>query len=333
MGPAVTRQDTMAHLNYHHLNYFRVVAKVGNLTQAAQQLHVAQSALSTQIRLLEAQLGQALFLRQGRRLVLTEAGRIALDHAEAIHRSGTELLALFRDGTTPSRQVVRIGAVATLSRNFQESFVEPLLRRDDVTLVMQSGSLAELLTRLASHNLDLVLSNRRVHADTQHPWRCQRIARQAISLVGRPDAAPAGFRFPHDLHDATVLLPGPDSDVRAGFDLWCEQQGVRVRVLAEVDDMALLRVLARATPALAVLPTVVVRDELREGVLKTFGQLSTLHEDFYAIRIRRQFQHPLLHALLQRPEAEVLAMNDAPGGLRRSLDPDVQTAAGQLSSS
>ncbi len=295
----------MPYLNYHHLNYFRVVAKTGNLTKAAQQLHIAQSALSTQIRQLEQQLGQDLFLRKGRSLELTEAGRITLNYAENIHATGSELLALFRDGNVKARQVVRIGAVATLSRNFQESFVAPVFEREDVTLILQSGSLTELLTRLAVHNLDLVLSNRRVQADAAHPWHCQCITRQAVSLVSKPNLYPKPFRFPEDLQGITIILPSTESELRLGFDLICEQYQIRLKVLAEVDDMAMLRVLARSTNAYVLVPTVVVRDELRQGVLQECVRIPDLYEDFFAIGIKRHFEHPLIKTLLERKELDV----------------------------
>ena len=298
----------MPHLNYHHLNYFRMVARTGNLTRAAQQLNVSQSALSTQIRQLEEQLGQALFDRQGRRLVITEAGRIALGYAETIHASGSELLSTFRDGVLQVRQVLRIGAVATLSRNFQESFVEPLLGRGDVTLVLQSGSLPEMLTRLAAHNLDLVLSNQRVHADSLHHGQCRRIARQQVSLVGQPRSATAPFRFPDDLQGLNLILPSPQSELRAAFDLLCEQYKLRITALAEVDDMAMVRVLARASAAPAVVPTVVVRDELRDGTLQEYCRLPNLGENFFAINVKRQYQHPLIEGLFERSDSDLLAI-------------------------
>ena len=298
----------MPHLNYHHLNYFRMVARTGNLTRAAQQLNVSQSALSTQIRQLEEQLGQALFDRQGRRLVITEAGRIALGYADTIHASGSELLSTFGGGVLQVRQVLRIGAVATLSRNFQESFVEPLLGRGDVTLVLQSGSLPEMLTRLAAHSLDLVLSNQRVHADSLHHGQCRRIARQQVSLVGQPRSAAAPFRFPDDLQGLNLILPSPQSELRAAFDLLCEQHKLRVTALAEVDDMAMVRVLARASAAPAVVPTVVVRDELRNGSLQEYCRLPNLWENFFAINVKRQYQHPLIEGLFERSDSDLLAI-------------------------
>lgn len=296
----------MQRLNYHHLHYFWAVAKEGNLTRAAALLHVSQSALSTQIKQLEAQLGQALFERQGRSLVLTEAGQLALGYAESIFTSGAELMALLRDGRRREREVMRIGAVATLSRNFQENFLAPLLTRADVELVLHSGSLTELLARLRVHTVDIVLSNQRVHSSADEPWRCRRIARQPISLVGPKRPGRRAFRFPEDLASVPLLLPGQGSDIRAGFDLLCDQLGIRYTLRAEVDDMALLRLLARDSGGVALLPTVVVQDELKSGALVEYAVVPDLQESFYAITVQRHFEPPWLKALLKRPEAEVL---------------------------
>ena len=298
----------MARLNYHHLLYFWAVAKEGNLTRAAKSLHVSQSALSVQIRRLEDQLGQALFTREGRILSLTEAGRIALAYAEQIFETGAELVATLKDGHRRERQVLRIGAVATLSRNFQESFIKPLLARPNVELVLQSGSLSDLLIRLGTHTLDLVLSNRPVQGDSDREWRCRRIARQQVSLIGPPRPKGKTIRFPEDLAGFSLLLPSANSDIRTAFDLLCEQLDIRYRVRAEVDDMAMLRVLARDTDAVALLPSVVVRDELRDGRLHEYCVVPNLYENFYAITVKRSYQHPLLKTLFSRTEAEVLAM-------------------------
>ena len=310
----------MSRLNYHHLHYFWAVAKEGNLTRAAAQLHVSQSALSTQIKQLEDQLGQPLFTRVGRALQLTEAGRVALTYADTIFATGNELNSLMRNGKRGvagmsgikrERQVLRVGAVATLSRNFQENFIKPLLVLPDITLVLQSGSLDELLTRLSIHNIDLVLSNRRVHSDASHPWRCRRIARQPVSLVGKKRARGKAFRFPEELADVPLLLPSHDSDIRAGFDLLCDQLGIQCNIRAEVDDMAMLRLLARdaaqdSADSVALLPTVVVQDELRSGRLQEYCVVPQLYENFYAITVQRHFEPPLLKTLLKRTEADVL---------------------------
>ncbi len=298
-----------ARLNYHHLHYFWAVAQAGSLTRAARQLNVAQSALSTQIRQLEVQLGQELFSRQGRTLVLTEAGRIALAYAETIVDAGSELLATLREGRREQRQVLRIGAVATLSRNFQRGFLSPLVGENGVELVLHTGSLSELLARLQAHTLDLVLSNRRVQEDADSPLRSRRIARQQVSLVGPPGRT-APFRFPDDMAQMPLLLPSRDSAIRTAFDVICEQYGLRVNIAAEVDDMAMLRLLARDSNAVALVPAVVVVDELRLGTLQEYAVVPTLYEEFWAITVRRQYQHPLLKQLLERPPTAVLSLSE-----------------------
>jgi LysR family transcriptional regulator, transcriptional activator of nhaA len=295
----------MSRLNYVHLHAFWAVASEGHLTRAADRLHVSPSALSTQIRQLEDQFGQPLFERRQRQLRLTEAGRLALGYAASIFNTGQELLSVMRDGHAAGRQVLRVGAVATLSRNFQENFLRTLFGRDDVELLLQAGSLEDLLGRLQVHTLDLVLASQAVDATSDAPWRCRRIARQPVSLVGPPGETP--FRFPEDLATRALLLPSRAHAIRAGFDLWCEQRGLRPRVRAEVDDMAMLRLLARDAGAPALLPTVVVQDELRSGLLRELAVVPGLHEQFYAITVKRQFVPPLLQSLLAQGEAEMLA--------------------------
>ena len=295
----------MSPLNFHHLRYFWAVAKEGNLTRAAGQLHVSQSALSAQVKQLEAQLGQPLFHRTGRTLTLTEAGQLAFNYAETIFAAGNELVAVLREGRRKERQVLRIGAVATVSRNFQENFIRPVLDRPDVELVLISGSLIELLSQLRVHSIDLILSNQPVFASATEPWRCRRVARQPVSLVGPPRPS-SPFRFPEDLAHVALLLPGRDNDIRAGFDLRCEQLGIRYQVRAEVDDMALLRLLARDSDSIALLPSVVVQDELRTGRLVEHAVVPDLYENFYAVNMARRYEPPLIQTLLARSESQIL---------------------------
>mgnify|MGYP005850406497 CR=1 FL=1 len=287
----------MIALNYHHLRQFRAIARAGSLTGAARRLNVAPSALSIQLRALEEALGHALFDRIGRRLILTEAGRIALDHAETIFRTGDELVVRLK-GQAAAQQVLRVGAVATLSRNFQLALLRPLLGRADVELVVRSGSLAELLAQLAAHTLDLVLSNAAVPRDAETPWQSLLLDQQPASLVGRARDRRRRLRFPADLDGLPMLLPSHASSLRAAFDLVTEQAGVRPRILAEVDDMAMLRLLAREGPGVALVPPVVVRDELANGTLRELCAVPGLTESFYAVTLGRRFPNPLLRDLL-----------------------------------
>ncbi|MFO1079704.1 MAG: LysR family transcriptional regulator [Reyranellaceae bacterium] len=290
----------MRDLNYNHLRYFWVVAHGGSLTRAAEQLHLSQSTLSVQIQKLEHQMRHKLFERVGRKLVLTEAGQIALDYADTVFKAGDELLSTLRDQPVESRQVLRVGALTTLSRNFQLEFLRPLVGRPDVELIVRSGNVRDLLAQLEAHAIDVVLSNTAAPRDARTSFRNHLLAEQPVSLVGRPRPRSRGkkFRFPDDLRSVPVLLPSLDSDIRVAFDRVLERAGIRPTILAEVDDMAMLRLLAREREGVTLVPPIVVRDELKAGILVEHCRIPEVRETFYAIVQRRRFPNRLLSGLL-----------------------------------
>lgn len=299
-------------LNFHHLFYFWRVARSGHLTRAANELHISQSALSAQIRQLEERLGDALFERQGRRLVLTETGQMALAYAETIFGLGQEMLGRLQ-GLGEGMIRVRVGSVATLSRNYQENWLRPLLADPAVVLTLESGLLEDLLERLVQHRLDVVLANEAVPADPDRPLHCRFLGSQSISLVG-PAAKWQGrtLRIPADLDGLEVVLPGPRHALRAQFDALCSAANVRPRLRAEVDDMAMLRLIARDSGWLTVLPEVVVQDELRIGNLVRVGQTAQLRERFYAITAPRRHRIERLEQLLATSPEVVSGAADEP---------------------
>lgn len=286
-------------MNLHHLRLFRAVAADGTLTGAARRLNLSQSALSTQIKALEASLGHELFERKGRSLILTEAGRIALDHADAIFRTAEDLAAVMRE-TGNVRRALRVGALATLSRNFQMEFLRPLVGRRDVEVILRSGSQAELLRELDALALDVVLTNLAPPREADTPWLVHQIGEQPVSLIGTP--ARAGGRPMLDLlRDEGLVLPAKDSALRAAFDALAARYGVTPHIAAEADDMAMLRLLAREDAGLAVIPPIVVRDELSSGLLVEVAQLDGIREHFLAVTRERRFPNPVLAELLAKP--------------------------------
>ena len=288
----------MRSLNYNHLRYFWAVAHEGSLTRAAAHMNLSQSALSVQIRKLEQQIGHPLFERVGKALVLTEAGKIALDTADTVFEAGNELLNILDGRARASRQVLRVGALTTLSRNFQLEFLRPLVDRADVELIVRSGTIRDLLAQLEAHVIDVVLSNSPAPRDARTSLRNHLLDEQPVSLVGRPRPGKPTFRFPEDLRDEPILLPSLDSGIRAGFDQLMETAGIRPVILAEVEDMAMLRLLARERGAISLVPPIVVRDELEAGVLVELCRIPQLTESFYAIVQNRRFPNPLVGQLL-----------------------------------
>jgi LysR family transcriptional activator of nhaA len=270
-------------LNFHHLFYFWRVAKSGHLTRAAEDLHTSQSALSAQIRQLEERIGEPLFTRERRRLVLTDTGQLVLSYADTIFGLGQEMLGRLK-GHSQGVTRLRVGSVATLSRNYQENWIRPLLADPDVVLTLESGTLDELLARLVQHQLDVVLANETVPGDPERPLHCRFLGSQSVALVG-PSAVWKGqrLRLPDDLQGIDLAVPGPRHAVRAQFDALCAAAGIAARIRAEVDDMAMLRLIARDSGWLTVLPEVVVQDELHAGSLVVLGTSAQLQERFYAI--------------------------------------------------
>lgn len=288
----------MAAINFKHLMYFRAVAHDGNLTRAAAKLNLSQSALSVQIRALEKRFGHELFERKGRALRLTEAGRIALDGADAIFAAGEEVAAALA-GAGNARSELRVGALATLSRNFQLDFLRPALARGDVRITLRSGGEAALLGELAALNLDVVLLNHPPRRDGPARLVTHRLAHQRVALVGIRKRVRGERNAAALLAREPIILPTADSGVRAAFDALADRLGVVPRVAAEVEDMAMMRLLAREGVGLAVLPPIAVKDELASGALVEAVRLSGLAENFYAVTVPRRFPNPALRALLR----------------------------------
>ncbi|MEM9619627.1 MAG: LysR family transcriptional regulator [Pseudomonadota bacterium] len=292
----------MTSLNYNHLRYFWAVAHDGNLTRTAEKLNVSQSALSLQIKKLEERLGQQLFERRGKQLVLTEAGGVALDHADVIFAAGEELLGTLMRRDVDRDRLLRVGALSTLSRNFQIQFLQPLINEDGARISVRSGSIKELLALLKTQKLDVVLTNQSPVRDADTPWLIHSIAEQTVSLVGYPERAKKKRSLKTLLETERLIVPNVDSSVRLGFDALVDELRIRPNIFIEVDDMALLRVFAREDVGLAIVPPIVVKDELSSGRLVEIEKLPRLRETFYAVTVARRFPHPALGSLLSNTE-------------------------------
>lgn len=289
----------MSRLNYHHLQYFWQVAKMGNLTKTAEKLHISQSALSSQIKQLEESLGCQLFTRQGRKLVLTEMGNVAFSYAESIFSKGNELETLLRQGYESEIQTIRAGVLSTMSRNFIESFVEPVLSNHAIKIEIFSASQPRLLTMLSNHELDLALTNIEVRGNTQELWECILLNRQPINVIG-PDGFDIKPEFSKKYEQFNWILPNNDSPIRTAFDGLCALHHIEPKVIAEANDMAMLRLLARDSPGLTVMPQVVVKDEINSGLLKRYSELPDVYENFYAVTIKKHFRKPEINNLVNQ---------------------------------
>ncbi len=283
-------------LNYHHLRYFREVATEGHLGRAAERLNVAQSALSTQIKQLEERLGFPLFERVSRSLVLTEAGRIALDYADNIFNAGDELIATLHQ-RSDAQPPLRIGALSTLSRNFQIRFLAPLFETNEFQFILKSGNTSSLLTDLEALALDVVLTTEMPDTASSFQFAAQRIAEQPVNLHGMPRRLE--YKSLTELLANEPLIVPTESVIRAEFESLAAKLGVNPHIAASVDDMAMIRLLTRADVGVAVAPSVVVAEEVSSGLLKTAPFDLEISEPFFAVTLPRKFPHPAIKELLK----------------------------------
>ena len=286
-------------LNYHHLRHFWMIARHRSVTRAAEKLKISQSTLSEQLAELEDWLGEALFERRGRELHLTDAGRMALEHAETIFTTGHELITRFRQSGETRQRVLRIGAVGPLSKNLQFDFIQPILADTRTKVVVVAGALDELTRQLQEHKVDLVLSNIPMRADQEQNVFNHLLGEVPVFLVGGRKMKLSAGKFPKFLKNVPLFLPSRQSDVRADFDLILANAGIDPFVHAEVDDMALLRLLALSGEGLALVSKIVVERELQSRKIKFMQRVPGLTERFYALTMRKRFANAWLAEIVE----------------------------------
>ncbi|MEH6727107.1 MAG: LysR family transcriptional regulator [Hyphomicrobiales bacterium] len=282
-------------LNYRHLRYFREVAHEGNLTRTATKLNLSQSALSTQIKTLEDRIGHTLFDRVNRELAITEVGQIVLDYADRIFGTGEELVAQL-EGRRNADWPLRVGAISTLSRNFQLRFLKPVLEQQTTEIILTSGGEEALLASLKSLALDVMLTTRPPHNANTSEFTAHLIAEQSVGAHGNPARLKHGT-LEELLRNEPLIVPA-QSSIRTGFDSLIARLGVHPKISAEVDDMAMMRLLAREDFGIAIAPNVVLADEIAAGLVETAQFDLAIVETFYAVVTPRAFPHPALKDLL-----------------------------------
>ena len=290
----------MEWLNYNHLFYFWMIAREGNVTRAARHLRLSQSTLSAQLKQLEDNLGQPLFDRAGKTLKLTPAGQVAFQYANHIFEAGRELLDTFRNRPVSRLPLIRIGAVSPLSKNLQYDFIAPVLQAAEARVVAVQRNLSELLSELQNHRLDLILSDMPARTDQPADLTNHLLGAMPVYLVGKPPFRIPKILFPAWLAGIPLILPSRQSTLRAEFDTLLDRAGIVPDICAEADDMALIRLLALSGAGLALVPEIVVQDELEDRKLLRIECVAGLEQKFYAITASRQFANPLVGRVVQR---------------------------------
>lgn len=294
-------------LNYHHLLYFWTVAREGTIARAGEKLHLGQPAISTQLRRLEESLGQKLFQKSGRKLELTEQGRTIYRYADEIFTLGRELLDTAKGRPVGGPVKLVVGVVDALSKLIAKRLLEPALRLpEQVRLICLEDPLERLLSELALHSVDIILSDAPVTSTMKVRAFNHLLGESTVTILGTKDLAQKyRRRFPESLNGAPVLLPTRRSSLRREFDRWLDTNGIRPIVRAEFDDSALLKVFGQAGEGLFPAPTVIETEVRQQYDVEVVGRIDSIREQFYAISGERKLKHPAVVAITETAREKI----------------------------
>lgn len=299
----------MEWLNYHHLRYFWTVARKGGVRKAAEALHVSQPSISAQLRLLEESLGQKLFRRSGRNLVLTETGQLVLNYADEIFSTGRELLNAVKQ--RPGKHAVRlnIGLTDSFPKLIAFQILQAAFRFEtSFHVVCREGEIGPLVNQLQAHRLDIVLADEPASSALKAKTFNHRLGRSGITFCAVPAmAAKMRRKFPQSLDGAPALLPTENMGMRAALETWFDSKGVRPRLVAEFEDSALMEVCSAGGRGFTAVHTVVNRTALKHYGLRVIANVEECGNDFYAITAERRVKHPAAVAITEHAYSSVFA--------------------------
>jgi LysR family transcriptional activator of nhaA len=301
----------MRHLNYNHLLYFWTVAREGSIARASEALHLTPQTISGQLKLLEQAVGEPLFHRVGRGLVLSDTGHLVNQYADEIFSLGAELTQRVRGNLTGAPAALNVGIVNSIPKLIAYRILRPALELGDpVRIVCREGDLEKLLADLAVHRLDLLLSDRPIPTGLNVKAYNHLLGESGVSFFARESLADAYLdTFPGSLDGAPILLPVNTNAVRRGLDDWFDRIGVTPRVVAEFDDSALLKAFGEAGTGVFPAPDAIREEVAHMYHAKCIGSVDTVKETYYAISPERKLKHP---AVLQITETARAALFGEP---------------------
>jgi LysR family transcriptional activator of nhaA len=292
----------MEWLNYHHFFYFWVVATKGSISKASKELHLASPTISGQIHRLEEVLGEKLFTRSGRMLVLTDAGRTAFRYADEIFTLGREFLDSVKGRETGRPVTLVVGVSDVLAKSIVYRILEPAFHlAGDVRIICREDRSTEtFMGDLAVHAIDLVLADAPASSTTSVRAFSHPLGECGTTFFAAPPMARARRRrFPRSLDGAPFLLPGSGSTLRRSLDEWLAARGLRPKIVAELDDAALVKIFAEAGLGIFAAPDVIEQEARHRYHVHVVGRAPELRQRFYAISVERKLKNPAVVAICE----------------------------------
>jgi LysR family transcriptional activator of nhaA len=297
----------MEWLNYHHLLYFWTVVREGGVLAASKKLRLRQPTVTGQVRALEHSLGEKLFERVGRRLVLTETGSFIYRYADEIFTLGRELQDGLKGRRVGRSQPLFVGVTEVVPKLIAYRLLEPVLRMsEEVRLVCREDRAEPLLAALALHELDVVLSDAPVAPSSHIRAFNHLLGECGVTLFAAPRlASRLRSGFPKSLDGAPFLVPPEATPLRRALSQWMEAHAVRPQVRGEFQDSALLKVFGQAGVGVFAAPSAIEAEVKRQYDVEVVGRIESLRERFYAITVERKLKHPAAVAISEAARNEI----------------------------
>jgi LysR family transcriptional activator of nhaA len=287
-------------INYKHLRYFWMVAKEGSIAKASELLFLTPQTISGQLSLLEKQLDTALFRRVGRNLELTEAGKIVQNYANDIFSLGDELQQVLRHKPQGLRQQLKAGIANSIPKSIAYHLLEPSLHLDaPMRLICREDNLTILLTELAEHKLDIVISDRPLPETLSVKCFNHYLGKCGISFFATKTLlASIEGDFPACLDGMPLLLPGEASSIKIKLSQWFKRNNIYPQIIAEFDDGALMKAFGKNSAGIFIAPSIIANEVKNTYAVEILGETNEVMESFYAISVERKVKHSGVAAIL-----------------------------------
>jgi LysR family transcriptional activator of nhaA len=299
----------MQRLNYQHLFYFWHVAREASITRACEKLHLAQPTISGQLAVFEQAIGQKLFQKNGRKLVLTDTGQMVFRYADEIFSLGRELSNTLKGQSAASGMRLVVGVSDALPKLAVYRLIAPAFAIPERVQVLCYEDKAErLLNEMALHSVDLVLSDAPLSPSNHAKAFSYLLGESSITVFAAPKLA-AIYRpdFPASLSGAPFVLPTSNTALRRSLDQWFDDAGISPSIRAEIEDSALIKTFGSGGTGLFVAPTSVAAEIQQQYAVEAIGAIDAVTERFYAITMRRTLKHPAVTAILDHAREQFLA--------------------------
>ncbi len=288
-------------INLKHLRYFWAVASYGSITKASEELHLTPQTISGQLRDLEENMGEKLFSRQGRNLVLTETGRMVFSYADEMFQLGLELQDVLDGQTVGVKVTIKVGVAMIVPKLLAYRVLAPALDMSESTnLICHEAPLVDLLADMSVHKLDAVLSDSPISPSLNIRAYNHSLGGSGITFFATPKHAKKLEKdFPKNLHDFPFLMPSKNTSLRNKLENWFEQQQIKPQVVAEFEDRALMKAFGERGTGVFTSPQTMEEDVLEKYGVRVIGHTDEIQENFYLISPERRIRNPAVTAITE----------------------------------